>query len=409
MTEAPWGRVDDSGNVYVRTQDSERLIGSWQAGPPEEGLSFYQRRFDGLAAEVTLLEKRLKAGGVDPETAMTTVARLREQIENAAAVGDLATLIKRLDQSVALVDQLKAEVKEQRKAEKAQALVNREAIVVEAEKLAQTTSWKSSGDRFKVLLDEWKNAPRVDRSAEQAMWKRFSAARTAFDRARRAHFAALDVEREQAKVIKERLATEAESLKDSADLTETARGFRDLMAQWKRAGRAGKGDDELLWLRFKAAQDAFFARKNEKEAGDAIEQASNLTAKQELLVKAEALLPITEIGPAKGSLREITRQWEAIGHVPREDKAKLEQRLKKVEDAIRRAEEDQWTRQDPAAKARAQDAVDQLLAAIAKLEKKRDEAASKSNERGVADAQASIDARQEWLAQAQQALNEFSQ
>ena len=45
MTSAndPWGRVDADGTVYVRTADGERVIGSWQAGSPEEALAFYQR------------------------------------------------------------------------------------------------------------------------------------------------------------------------------------------------------------------------------------------------------------------------------------------------------------------------------------------------------------------------------
>ena len=47
MTTAyhPWGRVDADGTVYVRTADGERVIGSWQAGSPEEALAFYQRKF----------------------------------------------------------------------------------------------------------------------------------------------------------------------------------------------------------------------------------------------------------------------------------------------------------------------------------------------------------------------------
>ena len=44
--------------------------------------------------------------------------------------------------------------------------------------------------------------------------------------------------------------------RDLTDLAETSRRYRDLMAQWKAAGRAGKGDDEMLWQRFKTAQDA---------------------------------------------------------------------------------------------------------------------------------------------------------
>ena len=134
-----------------------------------------------------------------------------------------------------------------------------------------------------------------------------------------------------------------------------------------------------------------------------------MAAKQELASKAEALLPITDIGSAKAALREISKAWEAIGHVPRDDKAKIEQRLKKVEDSVRNAEQELWKRQDPAARARAQDAVDQLLGVIAKLEKQRDAASVKGDDRGVAQANESIAARQEWLVQAQSALDEFSQ
>ena len=51
----PWGRVDADGTVYVRTADGERVIGSWQAGSPEEALAFYQRKFEALNTEITLL------------------------------------------------------------------------------------------------------------------------------------------------------------------------------------------------------------------------------------------------------------------------------------------------------------------------------------------------------------------
>src|SRR5437879_13702860 len=62
-----WGRVDDEGNVYVRTPDGERAVGVWQAGSPEEGLLHYARRFDDLRTEVELLATRLSSGAGDPK------------------------------------------------------------------------------------------------------------------------------------------------------------------------------------------------------------------------------------------------------------------------------------------------------------------------------------------------------
>lgn len=408
MSDQPWGRVDDQGTVYVRTKDGERIVGSWQAGSPDEALSFYQRRFEGLVVETSLLEKRLKAGGVDPESAMASIGRLREQVANAAAVGDLDGLAARLDAMVALVDERREAVGLERKAAKASALAAREALVVEAESLATSTSWKATGDRFRTLLDEWKAAPRIDRGQEQQLWKRFSTARTTFDRARRAHFSALDADRGTAKAAKEKLVAQAEALSSSTDWVETSRAYRDLMTQWKAAGRAGRGDDDTLWNRFKQAQDAFFARRNEQNAQQDQEQQANLALKVQLAEEAEKVLPVTDLGAAKAALRDIARRWEAIGHVPREDRPKVEQRLKRVEDAVRQAEQDQWKRTDPAALARAQGAVDQLETVMAKLTKQLAAAEDSGDTKAADEARSALAAREEWLAQARQALEEFS-
>ena len=55
----PWGRVADDGTVYVRTAEGERVVGSWQAGSPDEALAFFRRKYDALETEVTLLEQRI--------------------------------------------------------------------------------------------------------------------------------------------------------------------------------------------------------------------------------------------------------------------------------------------------------------------------------------------------------------
>jgi hypothetical protein len=190
--EAPWGRVDDEGNVYVRTADGERLVGQWQAGSPAEALEFFERRFENLKVEVDLLTRRVRGEGgaqIDADDATATVARLRESLTDAPAVGDLDGLRARLDALVGDVEAKRGEAAERKAQAKAAAKEKREAVVAEAESLAESTSWKNTGERYRTLLDEWKAAPRIDRPTEQALWKRFSTARTTFDRRRRAHFA----------------------------------------------------------------------------------------------------------------------------------------------------------------------------------------------------------------------------
>ena len=129
----PWGRVADDGTVYVRTSEGERVVGIWQAGSPDEALAFFTRRYDSLATEVSLLERRINATDLAPGQAKATISRLHAAIDEAKAVGDLEGLKRRLD---ALSDQ--AEVRQQehkaaRDRARVEAIATKERIVVEAE------------------------------------------------------------------------------------------------------------------------------------------------------------------------------------------------------------------------------------------------------------------------------------
>ena len=93
----PWGRVDADGTVYVRTAEGERVIGSWQAGSPEEALAFYRRKFEALNTEITLLEQRVTTTDLAPGQARASIERLRVAVTDAHAVGDLDQLEARLD------------------------------------------------------------------------------------------------------------------------------------------------------------------------------------------------------------------------------------------------------------------------------------------------------------------------
>jgi len=322
-------------------------------------------------------------------------------------VGDLASLRTRVETLDALVHEKRAAAAEVRAAAKAAALAAREAIVAEAEALAESTQWKASGERFKELLDEWKAAPRADRTGEQALWKRFSHARSQFDKHRRQHFARLDGERGEAKQVKEALVAEAEALKSSSDWGNTASAYRDLMSRWKAAGRAGKADEEALWQRFRAAQDEFFAARNAELGKRDAGFAENLAAKEALLVEAEAI-NTSDLKSAKSALRSIQESWESIGHVPRGDKERIEGRLRRVEDAVRKGEQDQWKRTNPEAKARADATVEQFGASLAKLEKEHAKLVAAGDDRKAADVEGRIATTKSLLEAAERAAAEFS-
>lgn len=394
-----WGRVDEAGVVHVRTADGERVVGSWQAGAPDEGLAHFARRFDDLATEVELLFHRLTAGG-DPKQALGSARSLREGLPEATVVGDLAGLGARLGELVTAAETAVGAARAARDTQRRQAVTRKEELAAEAEALStETTQWKQAGDRFTAILDEWRTIRGIERKVDEALWKRFSHAREAFNRRRGSHFADLDRQRSSAKHRKEDLVVEAEKLADSQDWGPTAARLRDLMTEWKAAGRTHKDADDTLWQRFRTAQDAFFAHRSANLAERDAEFATNAEAKKVLLTEAEKI-DISEPGAARVALRAVQERWEAIGKVPRDDIRALEARLRGVEERVREAADRQWRRTDPEAEAR----VAQFRERVAQFETQaaKARAAGDTKRAGQADAQAAQ--WREWLETAEQAV-----
>jgi hypothetical protein len=405
----PWGRVDPDGTVYVRTAEGERVIGSWQAGSPEEAVAFFRRKYESLETEVALLEQRLAATDLSPAHAQASVERLRQTVVDAHALGDLDGLCQRLDKLIGVVGQKREEVKAAREHARQSARDVKERIVTEAEQIAaEATHWKSSGERMRELLEQWKAAPHAERTTEAALWKRLSAARNAFTKRRKAYFAGLEEQREGIRAQKEKLVADAESLATSTAWGPTASTFRDLMRAWKAAGRAGRDAEEELWTRFKGAQDTFFAARAEALSEKDAELREHATAKEELLAEAQALLPVTDMRSARTALRGIQERWERVGGVPRDSRDQLEGGLRKVEEAVRKAEDNQWRRSNPEAIARAEGTVTQLRTAISQLEDQLAKAQERNDDKAARNAEEALEARRSWLEEAERTLAEFS-
>lgn len=406
----PWGRVDADGSVYVKdtsAEGGERFVGSYPNATAAEALAYYGRKFDELSALADLAEQRMASPEANIKEITAGLAKLREDLSQAAVVGDLAGLAARLE---GLEGGLAAnrEAQEKARAEaKAAAHARRLELVTEAEKISGTEAkrmqWKQSAERMTTLFEQWKTAQRedtkLDKPVEDELWHRFSHARTVFDRARRHHFSQLHAEHSQAKTAKEKLIAQAEALSSSTDWASTSNAYRDLLEEWKKAGRAGRKDDDALWARFRAAQDVFYAARGADNAKSDAELGANLEVKEKLLVEAEALLPITDVKSAKIAMRSIGERWDAAGKVPRADVQRIEKRLKVVEQAIREREDDRWRRSNPETKARTEGALGQLEAAIAGLEQDLAKAKADGNARRIADAESALAARRSWLEQ----------
>ena len=387
-----FGRVDDDGTVYVRTADGERVVGSWQAGTAEEGLAHFVRRYEVLSTEVALLEQRLRAGVGDPQQVAQSATRLKSTVPTAAAVGDLVGLERRVD---ALLEKTASAV-EAGKAAKAEARAKaaeaKAALAEEAERLAGTSEWKTSGERLRTVGDDWKRLPHLDRKTEDELWQRISAARKRFAERRTTHFGALEQQRTVSQERKEKLIKEAESLTTSTEWGPTAGRYKQLMSDWKTAGRAPREVEDALWARFKAAQDAFFTARNAHFSVQDEELRGNQKVKEEILAEAETIDPAQGLDKAKARLRVLQERWEEAGKVPRDVMRSLEDRMGAVEEKVRAAGEQRFARSDESP------FTAKLREKVAELETKLDKARAAG--RPTEELEAALTTQRQWLAQA---------
>ncbi|MCM3660087.1 DUF349 domain-containing protein [Georgenia satyanarayanai] len=402
---AAWGRVDPDGTVWVREAAGERTVGQYTGADMDEALAFYVRRFLDLQAQVVLFETRLPQ--LQTKEIDQTLATLTEALAEPAAVGDLDGLRARVEVLRERAATRRKEISAEREAAKAKALEERTAVVERAEAIAAadpaSTHWRSSGDELRTLLEQWKQAqrsgPRLDRPTEDALWKRFSRARTTFDRNRGHFFSQLDATQSEVKRAKEQLIAEAEALSTSTDWGRTSAAYRELMDRWKAAGRASRKEDDALWARFRAARQAFYEARESENAQIDAEYAANLEVKLTLLEQAEALLPVTDPEAAKAALRPIQDKWDEAGKVPRNDVQRVEGRMRAVEQAVREADQERWSRSDPEKRARAEGAAAQLYEAIDALEQQLAQARAAGDARAEKEAATALEARKTWLDQ----------
>jgi len=398
-----FGRVDAENNVYVIEGGVERKVGQYPDKTAEEALAYYERKFADLEASVRILEQRV-AAKADVQSIKKNVQTLTAELVEPNVVGDIAALRARVESVAEKIGTLVAEKSEANKELIAEAIAARTKIAEAAEAIANQdiakTQWKNSSTQMTTLFEEWqasqKSGPKLAKSDADAIWKRFSVARTKFDANKRSYFAGLDASNKAAKQKKTAIVNAAEAL--VAKGADAVVEYRKLLDDWKASGRSqGKVDDEL-WARFKAAGDAIYAKKGEQIQVENTEFAANLKAKLELLAEAEkSVKPEKDLAEAKRVLQGIQARWEKAGKVPREKVREVEDRLKAVEAKVRKAEEDNWRKTDPASIDRTNSVLTQLEDSIKKLESELSTAKAGKDAKKVAAATEALEARKAWL------------
>ncbi len=239
---------------------------------------------------------------------------------------------------------------------------------------------------------------RIDKPEADALWKRFSAARTTFNQARRKWAQARDNERTAAKAAKEAIIAEANELKDSTAWGETSRQFNELMDRWKKAGRAGRNDDDALWAQVprsrrhllqrssgRSRSDQLLREGESRHEGGSADQGRGSGAGEDRRRAAKK---------ARQELAKIQEEWDQIGYVPRDDMRRIENRLDAVDKQIKAVEDAAWKQTDPEADARKSSFEEQLNAQLAELDAK---IAAESDPKKKAKLEAEKATKEQWL------------
>jgi len=367
-----FGRVDEKNAVYLKDQGTERLVGQYPDVSADEAIAFFVRKFEDLEAQVRILEQRIANGINDAKSLKATHATLKKEVSEPKGVGNYENLRQRLEKTMPAIEEAATKANEAREKAVAAALEEKEKIAKRAEELISnlgSINWKKSGEEMAELFAKWqqiqKDSPKIAKSVTDPIWKRFSQARAQFESGKRKYFALQDAKFKEAKKIKAELTKKAESLAEKG--AAAAAEYRKLQAEWKKAGKAGK-IEEALWETFRGAGDKIFEKKKELDEKLATSHAENLTAKQALLIEAEAIA-LSDLKAARSKLSQIQAKWSKIGHVPKDQVKNIEGRLRQIEAKLAEAEKEAWQRSDPAAKARSNAFVEQLEKVISTLEK----------------------------------------
>ena len=244
------------------------------------------------------------AGTEDKLRLAGKVARCREYLSQASAVGDFPRLVQQLEEWERALDTLEE-----------QHYTARLALVEQAEALAASDSWKEATQALRELGEQWRQAGAVSRKHHEALWNRLEAARnTFFDRKRR-NQEAQEQEQLHNLDLKLELVEKAEALAASEQWKDTTEKFHGLLDQWKATGRTSPDKNEELWQRFITAKHVFFDRKKQHFEAIRQEQEANYIIKLALVEQAEAMKDSRDWGATAQAFTALMEQWKRTGRV----------------------------------------------------------------------------------------------
>ena len=206
-----------------------------------------------------------------------------------------------------------------------------EAIAKEENK--NSADWENHTKQIIEIQTEWKTIGFAPQKTNVKIFERFRAACDDFFGRKSEFFTNLKKEFAENAEKKKALVEKAQALKDSTDWKSTSDKLIALQKEWKTIGMVPKKYGDQLWNDFLAACNQFFEARNAANAGTRNEEHVNLEKKQDIIAQLKALLE--DAGDdTQATVRKLTEEYNAIGHVPYKEKDKLYNEYHAVLDKI---------------------------------------------------------------------------
>jgi hypothetical protein len=203
----------------------------------------------------------------------------------------------------------------------------------QAEKLAEDENPVESFKELQKLHEQWKEFGPVAKEYRDAIWERFRAATAVINKKYQAHFEGLkdqQVANLQAKTALCEKVEEiaAREITSSNQWNSLSKEIEDIQAEWRKIGFATRKDNQKIYDRFRAACDAFFARKREYYNSFKENMSGNMERKMAIIEEAESLKDSKDWKATGDRLIELQKMWKEIGAVPRKKSEQLWKRFR---------------------------------------------------------------------------------
>ena len=191
-----------------------------------------------------------------------------------------------------------------------------------AEKLVDEQDVISAFHQLQKLHQEYREIGPVAKELREEIWQRFKAASTVINKRHQQHFDDLRAREEDNLAKKTALCEKVEAIgteenKNGADWERHTKEIMEIQAEWKTIGFAPQKMNVKIFERFRAACDAFFAKKAEhfRTMKDSFKE--NADKKRALIEKAKALQDSTDWRSTSDKLIALQKEWKTIGMVPK--------------------------------------------------------------------------------------------